>query len=249
MIEKVLVGDTREYTWINSGAAPSPINHTLYLRDSNAPGSGTEIIVSSKSGVSSGNGHYFSLAQVSTPGYYVSEWNATLDSNLYKERIIFQATAKSIDRVGRYIDWGDVVGKYPQAGRSSVDAVQASSYHIAFAENMVDGLLAPNFSIPFSHTNLTVKELCIDAAFMKLGVMKDSGYEKIKEDFDARIKRLNSGMEFMIVSSTNGNISAVEKTVVAWSNTKDYSPTFNMLPIEYQEVSSSQLQVEYDDLN
>lgn len=247
MTDKVLAGDTRAYTWINSGVTPTSIIHAVYLRDATWPGSGTELLVSSKAGVSSGNGHYYSLVQVATPGMYLSEWNATIDSNSYKERLIFQADAKGVDRVGRYIDWGDVVAMYPQVGRS--DIANVNSYHITFAEAEVDGLLAGHFSVPFSHTNLTVKELAIDAAYMRLGIARDKGYDDIKERFDNRIKRLVSGSEMMLVSSSNGYIATVDRTSVAWSSTEDYSPTFNMLPIEYQEVSSTQLQAEYDGLN
>lgn len=248
MMDKITVGDTRAYTWVNSGVTPTSILHKIYLRDTTLPGSGTEILVSSKAGVSSGNGHYYSLVLVNTPGYFVSEWSATVDSNTYKERFVFQADAKSIDKSNRYIDWGDIVAMYPQVGKGP-DAAHVSAYHIPFAEAEVDGLLSGFYTTPFSSTNLTVRELTINAAYLRLGITTDKTYDVLKKRFDERIKRLQEGKEFMLVSSDNGHVAAIDRTSALWSSTMDNSPTFNMLPTELQSVSSSQLWSELDGLN
>lgn len=247
-IEKVQIGGTRVYTWVNSGVTVDALNHAIYLRDATDPGSASEILVSSKAASNSGNGLYYSLAQINTPGIYVSEWNATIGANLYKERLIYQGISNTVDKIGRYIDWGDVLAMFPQAGRGP-SAEQVNSYHILYAEAEVDGLLASNYSTPFSHTNLTVKELATIATFLRMGILKDSKYDDVSKMFYDRIQRINDGKEAMLVSSSNGNIAAQFRDSGAWSSTMNYSPTFNMLPVEYQNVSSSQLQDEYDDIN
>lgn len=86
---KVLVGDTFKQTFVNSGSVPSSIVAAVY--------DGEENIVSSGSGVSSGNGHFYRMTSVSTTGYYVSEWRATISGNPYKRRITFEATLGEAD--------------------------------------------------------------------------------------------------------------------------------------------------------
>lgn len=85
----VLIGDTFKQTFVNSGATPSSIVATVY--------DGDESIVSSGSGVDSGNGHFYRMASVSTPGYYVSEWRATISGHSYRRRIPFKAVLQEVD--------------------------------------------------------------------------------------------------------------------------------------------------------
>ena len=76
------VGNTLTYTWINSGVAPSAISHAIL--------NGDETLVSSKTATSSGDGHYYALDLVNTPGFYISEWKATINSNAYTRRDAFK---------------------------------------------------------------------------------------------------------------------------------------------------------------
>jgi hypothetical protein len=89
MLDNVLVGDTRQFTWIDSGTTPSTILHMIY--------DGNETLVSSQSMTNSGNGHYYALAKVNTPGYYVSEWLAMISGNPYKRREKFKAVLIEVD--------------------------------------------------------------------------------------------------------------------------------------------------------
>lgn len=88
-IPEVLIGDTFKQTFVSSGTSPSSIVAAVYDGDEN--------IVSSGSGVSSGNGHYYRQASVDTPGYYVSEWRATISGNPYKRRLVFEAVTVRTD--------------------------------------------------------------------------------------------------------------------------------------------------------
>lgn len=88
-IKTVQVGDTFKQTFINSGSTVSPIVASII--------SGSETIVSSGAGVDSGNGHYYRQAIINTPGYYVSQWDATISGNPYRRKFSFQAVLNEVD--------------------------------------------------------------------------------------------------------------------------------------------------------
>lgn len=88
-LEKVLIGDTFKQTWISSGAIASVISAAIIT--------GSETIINSGTGTSSGNGHYWRTAVVNTPGYYISEWKATIAGNPQKRRLRFKAISNEVD--------------------------------------------------------------------------------------------------------------------------------------------------------
>ena len=85
----VLVGDTFKQTFIASGTDPSVIRASVL--------DGTETIVSSGAGVNSLNGHFYRNVKVNTPGYYVSQWIATINGLEYKRRLRFKAILNEVD--------------------------------------------------------------------------------------------------------------------------------------------------------
>jgi len=88
-LKRVLVGDTFKQTFVNSGSSANPIIASII--------SGSETIISSGTAVDSGNGHYYYMASVSAPGYYVSQWEATISGNPYKRRKRFKAVLSEVD--------------------------------------------------------------------------------------------------------------------------------------------------------
>ena len=88
-LRKVLVGDTFKQFWISSGTSPSVISAALIT--------GSETVISSGTGVSSGNGHYYRTASVNSPGFYVSEWRATISGNPYIRKTRFKAVLGEVD--------------------------------------------------------------------------------------------------------------------------------------------------------
>lgn len=90
MMKQVLIGDTVQVTWVDSGVTPSALHASMW--------SGSETQVNSTAMTSSGNGHYFGNMTVpNTPGFYVLETLATIDSFPYKRRIKVQATLGEVD--------------------------------------------------------------------------------------------------------------------------------------------------------
>jgi len=89
-MKRHLIGDTIQVTMVNSGVTPSTINCAVY--------DGSETLVDSGSMTSSGNGHYyFDHTVINTPGFYVAQTLAMINSKPYKNRIRFQAILAEVD--------------------------------------------------------------------------------------------------------------------------------------------------------
>ena len=88
-VKKVQVGDTFKQFWISSGTTPSVISAAII--------SGSETVISSGTGVSSGNGNYYRTTSINSPGHYVSEWRATIAGNPYKRKYRFKAILNEVD--------------------------------------------------------------------------------------------------------------------------------------------------------
>lgn len=88
-VKKILVGDTFKMTWISSGTTASVISAAVFT--------GSETLISSGTGTSSGNGHYWRTSLINTPGYYVQEWKATIAGNQQKRRQRFKVVLNEVD--------------------------------------------------------------------------------------------------------------------------------------------------------
>lgn len=81
---------TEILTWVSSGAVAGTISSALIDKN--------EVLVSSMSGVSSGNGAYF--ANMTMPGssqWLVNEWRATLNGNLFIKRQFLHVLTNEVD--------------------------------------------------------------------------------------------------------------------------------------------------------
>ena len=88
-LPEVLVNDTFKQTFVASGTDPSVITASVI--------DGNEVIVSSGAGVNSLNGHFYRNTIVNTPGYYVSQWQATINGLPYKRRLRIKAILSEVD--------------------------------------------------------------------------------------------------------------------------------------------------------
>lgn len=90
-LKHVLVGDTFKQIFIASGTDPSVMVASII--------DGNDAIVSSGAGVNSLNGHFYRNVSggVNTPGYYVSQWDATIGGLAYKRRRRFKAILGEVD--------------------------------------------------------------------------------------------------------------------------------------------------------
>jgi hypothetical protein len=88
-LKEIQVGDTFKQIFIASGTDPSVIVASIW--------DGNETIISSGAGVNSLNGHFYRNTIVSTPGYYVTQWEATIAGLPYKRRKRFRAILNEVD--------------------------------------------------------------------------------------------------------------------------------------------------------
>jgi len=140
--------------------------------------------------------------------------------------------------MARYIKWDDVVLRYRQFS-DIVDDADAEEVYIAPAEAMVDALLAKSYAVPFSASNLIVKDLAINVAFAKSQMFKDT--EKataIMGHVSSITHMLNMGMMVMVDS---GGVVVEQSVSNVWAETEDYTPVFGMGDITDFTVDSSRL--------
>lgn len=146
--------------------------------------------------------------------------------------------------MGRYIEWDDVVNRYKQFG-DIVDDAEAAVTYINYAETYIDGALAPAYTLPFSNNNETVKDLCIDLAFAKTQLFKDSEKaDAIMAHVGSYISALVSGKMAMVVGSGTAILPTGEPV---YSQTMEYAPTFGVGDVMDFVVDSSQLYNEEQD--
>lgn len=144
--------------------------------------------------------------------------------------------------MGRYIDWSDVIDKYPAAATRG-GASEIGSAYIGYLEAEIDGKLSSHFTTPFSSNNVTVKDICTDMAYSRIGNFKIKDREEFKKAIDSRIEGLKNGSESMI--TIDGTVLSSSLGTV-YSTTKDYHPVFGMGSTESFVVDSSQIQAEED---
>ena len=143
--------------------------------------------------------------------------------------------------MGRYINWDEVVIRYPELSDVR-GAAEVGSYFIAQAENMVDGLLHNKFTAPFSNNNATVKDLSVDATYIKMYRRSSpKAVDAMEKAFYKRIDRLMMGKEAMV--TTSGTLVEASDSDI-YSTTKGYHSPFGMGDVEDFHVDSSQTYAE-----
>lgn len=121
---------------------------------------------------------------------------------------------------------------------------------IVYAEHMLNGLLSTHFSVPFSGSHPTIKDLAIDLTYYKTMIVKDpEKAEKIKDAIIGRIERIKAGKEYIMTDSYT--TITPDSTIAGgevWSNNIDYHPVFSMLDAEseYSIIDSNRLSAEED---
>jgi hypothetical protein len=89
VIEKI-AGTTFVPTAVNSGATISPLSFQLL--------SGSETLVNSTAGVSSGDGHYYGTQLLpNSEAWYVSQFIAVINATTYTGRQLVRARALEVD--------------------------------------------------------------------------------------------------------------------------------------------------------
>ena len=129
-----------------------------------------------------------------------------------------------------YATFSDCAVRYPVISKWSPSIISdVNSNLIYYAEKELDGRLASHFTVPFSDTPPTISDLTIDHVYLKMlrsrDLEKASEFEKV---FEARIKRIKEGEEYIFTGSGTTNAPVAPGGEI-WSNTKDYYPVHSVL--------------------
>ena len=129
--------------------------------------------------------------------------------------------------MGRYIDWSDLVGRYPQINKLGGAEAVGSNY-IDYGEAEVDARLASCYAVPFdtgSSTPMTVKDLAIDFTFLKATFGREKSWDRMKKALEERVKMICEG-KIQIIGADNEPIGQVGGTI--WGSNQTYTPIFGM---------------------
>lgn len=140
--------------------------------------------------------------------------------------------------MGRYIEWDDVVNRYPEIDTLG-GSDEISSTYIVYAEAMVDGLLNSHFTPPFSNNNMTVKDLSIDCVFWRAARFKDDNATEVRSAFFETIMMLKDGKLDMVDES--GNTISADANPGIYSTTQSYHTSFGMDDPKYWRVDSGHM--------
>lgn len=144
-----------------------------------------------------------------------------------------------------YATYSEMLQRYPAVEGRKGGATSVNSDLLHRATNYVNGRLSPLYSVPFSDTPLTVKDITMDVAYYYFLLDVDGKKAKAfrETEIDQRLKGIVEGREAIMTGS--GTLGQSTDNVV-WSSTEDYPPTFSMLDAEdsHSAVSSDRLDAE-----
>ena len=137
--------------------------------------------------------------------------------------------------MGNYVTPQEVVSRYNIFQTGSMSLV--SSDMIYYAAREVESRLSKCFSVPFSADYPTVKDLVIDACFVRYKRMTDPKYgERLEKIFDGRIERIISGTDFIMTDSGYLERSSMNGADTPESIGEDYYSVHSMLGAENEHT-------------
>ncbi len=86
---RVLVGDSVQFTLVDSGTTVTSASQAIY--------NSAETLVSSGVATDSGSGNLYRFASVASYGFYVSEWRYTVGGVEYRRRHNFKGVIGEVD--------------------------------------------------------------------------------------------------------------------------------------------------------
>lgn len=143
--------------------------------------------------------------------------------------------------MGDYIEPEELAARYRIFDTASMTNV--ASDFIYYAERDVEAQLAPAYTVPFSAAHPTIKDLCIDSAYVRWARMNKPKDAKLLDDaLQKRFENIRLGNMPIITGSGSLEASFTGEDLPA-STTEDYHPVHSMLGAEseYTMVSSERL--------
>jgi len=136
--------------------------------------------------------------------------------------------------MGRYIDWEDVIDRYPELNTLG-GADQLSSAYIVYSEAFVDGVLANHYTLPFSNNNMIVRDLSIDHCYWRAARFKFADAIDVKSSFFETVDMIKNG-QIQMIDQAGTIIQQVRHNIGIYSNTQSYHSSFGMRPSEEWEI-------------
>ena len=142
--------------------------------------------------------------------------------------------------MGRYIEWDDVIDRYPELNTLG-GADQLSSSYIVYSEAFVDGVLANNYTIPFSNNNMIIRDLSIDYCYWRAARFKFDDAVQVKSAFFETVKMIKNG-NIQMIDDSGTFIDQTKKKVGIYSSTQSYHSAFGMNPDIEWHISENQIE-------
>ena len=139
--------------------------------------------------------------------------------------------------MGNYVNWDDVVGRYPKTSNVS-DSDEMTDSFITGIEAFMDGYLAKVFDVPVSGEPPLLKEIATDLVYSKIALHKDKAVPELRERTIQTLKDIIDGT-MLLVDSAGDTITQVGQAV--WINTDGYHSAFSMLGTPEDFVDPDQL--------
>lgn len=146
--------------------------------------------------------------------------------------------------MGRYIDWDNVIDRYPELNTLG-GADELSSSYIVYSEAFVDGILKSHWTPPFSNNNMIVKDLVIDYCYWRAGRFKLENAVEVKSSFFETINLLKSGQLSMLDEAGN-EIPGISQGATIYSSTQSYATSFGMDDPIHWRVDSDHMSATQD---
>ena len=133
-----------------------------------------------------------------------------------------------------YITYNEIILRYPMLATWSDSCDTVTNDTMVYAEHELNSLMATHFSVPFSGSHPTVKDLAMDLVYYKTMIVKDpEKAEQIKDAVLGRIDRIKAGEEYII---TDSHTTIVPDASIAggevWATNINHHPVFSMLDPE-----------------
>lgn len=141
----------------------------------------------------------------------------------------------------------DVLTTLPAVGSVSVISSADIAYAIGQSQAYVEAKLSGVYSMPFTSIPLLVNRIVTDLTIYRLSrrfaiFQKDNkGFDVYKDDSMQLIQDLIDGAIPLLDSSLNIVTQISNSSLVPWSNTKDYTPTFSEECFENQFLDEDKI--------
>lgn len=145
-----------------------------------------------------------------------------------------------------YASYEEVITRYSILKTWGKSITEVSSDLIYFAEMELNGRMATHFTVPFSASHPTIKDLTIELSYYRALAQTDpKKAKKIHERILGRIQHIKEGHEY-IYTGSGTVITPDNPSQDIWSTMQAYAPVHSMLGAEspYTAVDSNLLQAE-----